>query len=57
MLYMSLPKKQHVGIDRWKMDQILNLYRSGFGIDEIADQVDVDANVVREVLRLSKNGH
>lgn len=54
---MSLPKKQHIGIDRWKMDQILNLYRCGFTVDEIADQVDVDADVVKEVLRLSKNNH
>lgn len=53
---MSLPKKQHVGIDRWKMDQILNLHRCGFSVDEIAEQVDVDASVVREVLKLSRNG-
>ncbi len=52
---MSLPKKRHVGIDRWKMDQILNLHRCGLSVDEIADQVDVDASIVREVLRLSNN--
>jgi len=54
---MSLPKKQHIGIDRWKMDQILNLHRCGFSVEEIADQVDVDVSVVREVLKLSKNNH
>lgn len=53
---MSLPKKQHIGVDRWKMDQILNLWRCGFTVDEIADQVDVDASVVREVIELSRNG-
>ena len=52
---MSMPKKQHIGIDRWKMDQIMNLHRCGFRVDEIADQVDIDASVVREVLKLSKN--
>lgn len=53
---MSLPKKQHVGIDKWKMDQILNLHRCGFSVDEIADQVDVDAAIVKEVIKLSGKG-
>ena len=52
---MSLPKKQHIGIDRWKMDQILNLHRCGFSVEEIAGQVDVDPHIVTEVLKLSRN--
>lgn len=38
------------------MDQVLNLHRYGFSVDEIADQLDVDPTVVVEVLKLSRNG-
>ena len=51
---MSLPKKQHVGIDEWKMTQIKNLYRSGFSEAEIAEQVDLDISIVKEAIRLLK---
>lgn len=43
-------------MDKWKMDQVLNLHRCGFSVDEIADQLDVDPTVVVEVLKLSRNG-
>jgi hypothetical protein len=38
------------------MDQILNLHKCGFSVEEIAEQVDVDPAVVGEVLKLSRNG-
>lgn len=53
---MNMPKKQHIGIDKWKMDQIRNLHRCGFSINEIADQVDANVSIVKEVLELLGNG-
>lgn len=43
---------QQKGIDEWKLEQIRSLRDSGLQVSEIADQVDLDLEVVEEILRL-----
>ena len=51
---MDIPKLSHIGIDRWKLEQIMNLYEGGHTLQEIADQVDVEASLVEKVIDLAK---
>jgi hypothetical protein len=50
---MDTPKKQHLGIDEWKLTQIKNLNENGFSAEEISQQVDVEISIVREVILLT----
>ncbi|MEO9294296.1 MAG: hypothetical protein ABI347_01705 [Nitrososphaera sp.] len=51
---MDIPKRVHTGIDRWKMEQITNLYDGGHTLEDIADQVDLEDRIVREVIELAR---
>lgn len=51
---MDIPKLKHIGIDKWKLEQIMNLYEGGHTLQEIADQVDVEGHIVEEVIELAK---
>ena len=51
---MDIPKLKHIGIDRWKMEQIMNLYEGGHSLQDIAEQVDVESQVVERVIELAK---
>ncbi|HEX9678383.1 hypothetical protein [Nitrososphaera sp.] len=51
---MDIPKLQHIGIDRWKLEQIINLYEGGHALQDIADQVDVEGRIVEKVIELAK---
>lgn len=51
---MDIPKLSHIGIDRWKLEQILNLYEGGYSLQEIADQVDVEASLIEKVIELAE---
>lgn len=51
---MDIPKLSHIGIDRWKLEQILNLYEGGHTLQEIANQVDVEPHIVEKVIELAK---
>jgi predicted transposase YdaD len=44
--------EQPVGVDTRKIEQIRNLKNSGFSAEQIADQVDLDISIVREVISL-----
>ncbi len=43
---------QERGVDEWKLEQIRSLRDSGLEIREISDQVDLDIEIVKEILRL-----
>ncbi len=51
---MDIPKLAHIGIDRWKLEQIMNLYEGGHTLQDIADQVDVEPHIVEKVIELAK---
>ncbi len=51
---MDIPKSAHVGIDRWNLEQIMNLYEGGHTLQDIADQVDVEDHIVEKVIELAK---
>ena len=51
---MDIPKRTHVGIDRWKLEQIMNLYDGGHPLHDIADQVDLEDHIVKKVIELAK---
>lgn len=51
---MDIPKRVHIGIDKWKMEQIVNLYDGGHTLQDIADQVDLEDQIVKEVIDLVK---
>lgn len=51
---MDIPKRVHIGIDKWKMEQIANLYDGGHTLEDIADQVDLEDQIVKEVIELAK---
>jgi hypothetical protein len=54
LITMNIPKFTHIGIDEWKLEQIVHLYESGFSANEIADQVDVEEKIVVQVIELLK---
>ena len=54
MSIVDIPKLQHIGIDRWKLEQIINLYEGGHALQDIADQVDVEGRIVEKVIELAK---
>lgn len=54
MSIVDIPKLQHIGIDRWKLEQIINLYEGGHSLQDIADQVDVEGRIVEKVIDLAK---
>ena len=54
---MDIPKLDHIGIDNWKLAQILNLYEGGHALQDIADQVDVEPNLVEKAIELAKKGY
>src|SRR5688500_6969961 len=39
-------------VDLWQLDRIRDLFESGFSIDEIADEVNLDPILVREVMEI-----
>lgn len=51
---MDIPKLRHIGLDSWKMEQIMNLYDGGHTLQDIADQVDVEGHIVEKVIELAK---
>lgn len=51
---MDIPKLKHIGIDNWKMEQIMNLYEGGHTLQDIADQVDVEGHIVEKVIELAR---
>ncbi|HEX9677229.1 hypothetical protein [Nitrososphaera sp.] len=51
---MDLPKLRHIGIDRWKLERIINLHEGGHTLQDIADEVDVEGHIVEEVIELVK---
>jgi hypothetical protein len=54
MFVMDIPKLSHIGIDRWKLEQIMNLYEGGLTLQDISDQVDVEGHIVEKVIELVK---
>lgn len=51
---MEIPKLKHIGIDKWKLEQVMNLYEGGHTLQDIADQVDVEGHIVEKVIELAK---
>jgi len=51
---MDIPKLKHIGIDKWKLEQVMNLYEGGHTLQDIADQVDVEGHIVEKVIELAK---
>ena len=41
-----------LAINLWQLDQIRDLFESGFSIEEIADKVDLDVMLVREIIEI-----
>lgn len=41
-----------LAVDLWQLDQIRDLFESGFSIEEIAEEVNLDPMLVREVLEI-----
>lgn len=39
-------------VDLWQLDQIRDLFESGFSIEEITEEVNLDPMLVREVLEI-----
>ena len=54
MNIMDIPKLKHIGIDKWKLEQIMNLYEGGHTLQDIADQVDIEGHIVEKVIGLAK---
>jgi len=51
---MDITKLKHIGIDKWKLEQVMNLYEGGHTLQDIADQVDVEGHIVEKVIELAK---
>lgn len=51
---MDIPKLKHIGIDKWKLEQIMNLYEGGHTLQDIADQVDIEGHIVEKVIELAR---
>ncbi|HEX9677781.1 hypothetical protein [Nitrososphaera sp.] len=51
---MDIPKLKHIGIDKWKLERVMNLYEGGHTLQDIADQVDVEGHIVEKVIELAK---
>ena len=41
-----------LAINLWQLDQIRDLFESGFSIEEIADRVNLDVMLVREIIEI-----
>lgn len=41
-----------LAVDLWQLDQIRDLFESGFSIEEITEEVNLDPMLVREVLEI-----
>lgn len=41
-----------LAINLWQLDQIKDLFESGFSIEEIADKVNLDVMLVREIIEI-----
>ena len=41
-----------LAVDLWQLDQIRDLFESGFSIEEIADKINLDPMLVHEVLEI-----
>lgn len=41
-----------LAINLWQLDQIRDLFESGFSIEEIADKVNLDVMLVREIIEI-----
>ena len=41
-----------LAINLWQLDQIRDLFESGFSIEEVADKVNLDVMLVREIIEI-----
>ena len=41
-----------LAMNLWQLDQIRDLFESGFSIEEIADKVNLDVMLVREIIEI-----
>jgi hypothetical protein len=41
-----------LAMNLWQLDQIRDLFESGFSIEEIADKVNFDVMLVREIIEI-----
>ena len=41
-----------IAINLWQLDQIRDLFERGFSIEDIADQVNLDVMLVREIIEI-----
>jgi hypothetical protein len=41
-----------LAVDLWQLDQIRDLFESGFSIEDMADQVNLDVMLVGEVIEI-----
>lgn len=41
-----------LAINQWQLDQIRDLFENGFSIEEIADKVNLDVMLVREIIEI-----
>ena len=43
---------RQLAINLWQLDQIRDLFESGFSIEEIADKVNLDVMLVLEIIEI-----